>query len=141
MVTREIIEKFAGYSEEYSPEQLIYSIVNKNSAKSLEILDKLLNNGGINEIFLLSILTNYYLDLISFKTKGFASEDSYGFFGKYKMWGERLKFAKTFHNLLDENRLKYSLSRLLETDLKLKTSMLDSKILMASLVEDLVNNQ
>jgi DNA polymerase III delta subunit len=139
IITKDIIQKFIGYSEEYSPDHLMYAIVKKENGKSLEILDNLLNKAGINEIFLLSIITNYYLDLISFKTRGFASNDSYSHFGKYKMWGDRLKFAKTFHNLLDENQLRYSLLRLLETDQKLKTSMLDSKILMASLVEDLVN--
>lgn len=140
VVTKDIILKFTGYSSEYSPDQLMYAIVKKESGKALEILDYLLNKGGVNEIFLLSTLTNYYMDLISFKTKGFSSNDSYSHFGKYKMWGDRLKFAKTFHNLLDIGKLRYSLLRLLETDLKLKTSMLDSKILLASLVQDLVSS-
>jgi len=141
IINKEIIQRFIGYDTEYSPEQLMYCIVHKQSGRSTEILEYLLNKGGVNEIFLLSILTNYYLDLISFKTRGFSNGDNYSLYGKYKIWGERLKFAKTFHNLLDENKLRYSLLRLLETDQKLKTSMLDSKMLMASLVEDLVNFQ
>ncbi len=138
-ISKQIVEKLVGYETEYSPEQLMSAIIGKKGNKSLEILDFLLNKGGINEIFLLSILTNYYFDLISFKTKGFSKGDNYSFYGKYKMWGDRLKFAKTFHNLLNEKQLKYSLLRILETDQKLKTSMLDSKTLMASLIEDLVN--
>jgi DNA polymerase III delta subunit len=81
----------------------------------------------------------YYLDLISFKTKGFSKNDSYSHYGKYKMWGDRLKFAKSFHNLLDIKELKYSLTKLLEIDQKLKTSMLDSRVLFVSLVSELCN--
>ncbi len=138
-ITKEIVQRLVGYETEYSPEQLILAIVRKESRKSLEILDFLLNKGGINEIYLISILTNYYFDLISFKTGSIAKGDNYSVYGKYKIWGERLRFAKSFHNLLNENQLKHSLLRILETDQKLKTSMLDSKTLMASLVEDLVN--
>jgi DNA polymerase III delta subunit len=54
------------------------------------------------------------------------------------MWGSRARFAKNYHKKINISSLENSIKKILETDQKLKTSMLDSKILMASLVEELV---
>ncbi len=141
VITRDIILEFTGYEKEYSPEELVHSIIQKNHKRAQEILDYLINKGGVNEIYLLSIITNYYADLLTFKTKGFQRQDSGSIYGKYKLWGERAKFAKNFHSIISEKSLKYALTRILETDQKLKNTMLDSKILLASLIEDMVSTQ
>ena len=139
-ITKDVILKLIGYDEEYSPEELVHSIINKDSKRSSQILDNLLNSAGLNEIYLLSILSNYYMDLVTLKTKGVENLDIRALQGKYKMWYNRAKFAKTHYKNTNINSLETSLKKILETDMKLKTSMLDSKILMASLVEELVNS-
>src|SRR4030095_16364764 len=139
IVTKDLILRSTGYDTEYSPDELVHSIIIKDHNRSLKILDNLINSSGLNEIYLLSILSSYYMDLISFKTKGFENGDSNALYGKYKMWGERAKFAKNYHKSLNLNSLQTAFKVILETDQKLKTSMLDSKILMTSLVEELIN--
>jgi len=139
IITQDLVLKSIGYDKEYSPEELIYSIITKNHKRALEILDNLINSNSLNEIYLLSIMSNYYMDLITFKTKGFENNDSSSLYGKYKLWGERAKFAKNHHKLLNLQNLESSFGRILDTDMKLKTTMLDSKILMTSLVEELIN--
>lgn len=139
IITKDLILKSTGYDKEYTPDELIYSIIKKDHKRALQILDNLINSSGLNEIYLLSIISNYYMDLISFKTKGFENGDKSAMYGKYKMWGERAKFAKNYHKLLNINSLELSFNLILDTDKKLKTSMLDSKILMTSLVEELIN--
>lgn len=139
VITKEIILKFTGYDKEFSPNDLMLSIISKDSRRSLEILENLSSSAGFSEIYLLSIMSNYYMDLISYKTKGFAQKDNSAIYSKYKLWGERAKFARNNYNSLTLNSLEVSFNKILDTDLKLKTSMLDSKILMTSLVEELVN--
>ncbi len=139
VITKELILQFTGYDKEYTPDELIHSILNKDRKKAYTIIDNLLNSKGLNEIYLLSIISNYYMDLISFKTKGLESMDSRLLYQKYKLWGDRVKFAKNYHKSIDINSLERSFEKILNTDMKLKTSMLDSKILMTSLVEELIN--
>lgn len=139
VITKELILQFTGYDKEYTPDEFIHSILIKDRKKAYTIIDNLLNSKGLNEIYLLSIISNYYMDLISFKTKGLESMDSRLLYQKYKLWGDRVKFAKNYHKSIDINSLERSFEKILNTDMKLKTSMLDSKILMTSLVEELIN--
>jgi DNA polymerase III delta subunit len=99
----------------------------------------LLNTKSLNEVYLLSLISNYYMDLISFKTAGLDSMDSRLIYQKYKMWGDRVKFAKNYHKSMNINGLHASIKQIIDTDKKLKTSMMDPKILMTSLVEELIN--
>ena len=138
-VTREIIMEFTGYDPEFSPDELIYSIIHKNHEKALKILDNLLNSKGMNEVYLLSILSGYYLDIMSFKTSGIEKLDSKTLYAKYKLWGERVRFAKSNHNFININSIEVSLEKILDTDKKLKSTMLNSKVLLTSLVEELIN--
>lgn len=138
-ITRELILLFIGYDKEYSPHELMTAILTKNGKRSQEIFEGLSSSAGFSEIYLLSIMSNYYMDIISFKTKGFGSQDRGALYGKYKMWGDRAKFAQNHHNSINLSTLEASFRKILDTDLKLKTSMLNSKILLSSLVEELVN--
>ncbi len=139
LITREIILQFIGYDREYSPEELLASIVCKNHNRAFTILNNLLYSKGTNEVYLLSVISNYYMDMISFKTRGLDTMDSRIIDQKYKIWGDRVKFAKNYHKSLNISSLERSVSQIIDTDKKLKTSMLDPKILMTSLVEDLIN--
>ena len=138
-ITADLMQKFVGYEKDFSPEELIHSIIKKDHERSFRILDILINTNGLNEIYMLSIISNYYMDLISFKTKGMDSVDNRTIYGKYKLWGDKAKFAKNYHKNVSVNTLENSFLKILDTDKKLKTSMLNSKILMTSLVEDLIN--
>jgi DNA polymerase III delta subunit len=55
------------------------------------------------------------------------------------MWGDRVKFAKNYHKSVNIKSLEASIDQIIDTDKKLKTSMMDPKILMTSLVEELIN--
>jgi DNA polymerase III delta subunit len=138
-ITRELILRFIGYDKEFSPGELMAAVLSRDKRRSIEVLEGLSSSAGFSEIYLLSIMSNYYMDLISFKTKGFEYKNSGALYSKYKMWGERAKFAQKYHKSLNLNSLEKSFNKILDTDLKLKTSMLNSKILMTSLVEELVN--
>ncbi|MBN8585551.1 MAG: DNA polymerase III subunit delta [Ignavibacteria bacterium] len=139
VLTKEIILQFIGYDREYSPDELMTAIVNKDQNRAFSILNNLLNSKALNEVYLLSTVSNYYMDLFSFKTQGLDTMDSRTLYQRYKMWGDRVKFAKNYHKLLNISSLEHSFAKILETDKKLKTSMLDPKILMTSLVEELIN--
>ncbi|MEO8513803.1 MAG: DNA polymerase III subunit delta [Ignavibacteria bacterium] len=139
VITKEIILEFTGYDREYTPEELMSCIVKKDRNRAFTVLNNLLNNKGLNEVYLLSLISNYYMDLISFKSQGLDSMDTRAIYQKYKMWGDRVKFAKNYHKLLNINSLEGSFIQIIETDKKLKTSMMDPKILLASLVEGLIS--
>lgn len=139
VISRELILKFIGYDKEYSPDELMASILRKDSNRSMEILEGLSSSAGFSEIYLLSIMSNYYMDLLTFKTGGFTQKDSGLLWSKYKIWGDRAKLAKQYANSINISSLEQSFQKIMDTDLKLKSSMLNSKILLTSLVEELVN--
>ena len=136
-VTKEIIYKFIGYDTSYTPDDLMDSILSKNSRKSLEVLEKLIDKHGMNEIYLLSLMTGYFTDLMSAKTKGFDTASINDIYNKYKIWGSRIGFVKNHKNDLKDTDLEVIFGKIIDTDQKLKTSMLDSKVLLTSLVEEL----
>jgi DNA polymerase III delta subunit len=138
-VTKEIIYRFIGYDTTYSPSELMASILERDSRKSLEILESMIDRGGINEIYLLNLITNYYMDLMSAKTRGFDSASMNEIYGKFRIWGDRIGFVKTYKNRINENDFGIIFDKILKTDQQLKTSMLDSKVLLTSLVEELAN--
>lgn len=138
-VTKDVIYKFIGYDTSYSPYELMASIISKNSKKSIEILDNMINKSGINEIYLLTLITGYYMDIMSAKTKGFDSANINEIYSKYKLWGDRIDFVKKYKNLVNENDFGQIFEKILNIDQKIKTSMLDSKVLLTSLVEELSN--
>jgi DNA polymerase III delta subunit len=136
-IDKDLLIKFTGYESDYTPNDLMRAIIRNDSVKSVQILDNLLHKTGLNEIYLVSIISNYYLDLLSFSSGKFKGSDSFSVFGKYKIWGERLNFAKEYGNILKLSELTKALFLLLELDKKLKTSMINSEILLTSLVEEL----
>lgn len=138
-LTKEIILQFIGYDREASPDELVLAIAKKDRNRAFSVLDNLLNSKGMNEVYLLSMISGFYMDIISFKTRGLDSMDSRMLFQKYKMWGDRAKIAKNCHKSMDLQSLHKSFGRLIDTDKKLKSSQVDPKILMISLVQDLIN--
>jgi DNA polymerase III delta subunit len=79
------------------------------------------------------------MDLMSSKSKGFDSADYNQIYSKFKIWGERIDFVKRHKNLMNEADFSEIFDKILKTDQNLKTTMMDSKILITSLVEELAN--
>lgn len=138
-VTRDILNKFKGYDAERNPEELMSSILNKDGSNALRIVDNMINRGGINEIYLLNIISSYYMDLLSSKSKEFDGSDYRQIYSKFKIWGDRIDFVRKHKNLTNEEDFGQIFEKILETDQKLKTTMMDSRILITSLVEELAN--
>lgn len=136
-INKNLILKVTGYEDEFSPNDLMISVLRNDSVRAVRVLDNLLNKTGLNEIYLVSIISNYYFDLLTIASDKFQTGDNYSLYGKYKLWGERLNFAKEYRNILKIKDIDKAISLLSDVDKKLKTSMIDSKILLTSLVEEL----
>ena len=63
-------------------------------------MDNLLNSKGVNEVYLLSIISAYYMDVMIFKSKDAGKLDSKALYSKYKIWGERDHLHATTHGFL-----------------------------------------
>jgi DNA polymerase-3 subunit delta len=138
-ITKDILYKFKGYDTSYTPDELMSSILRKDNRSALEIVENMINKGGISEIYLLNIMTGYYMDLMSAKTRGFDSAGFGDMYSKYKIWGDRIDFVKSHKNQVNEADFEEIFNKILKTDQKLKTTMMDTKILIISLVEELAN--
>ena len=139
-VTKEVILKLSGYESEYTPIELMACIVKKDSKNALKVLDYLLNKESLNEVFLLTVITNLYLDLMAVKNVKIESLQNRDFYSNFRIWGDRINFVKKYHGYTKGLNFKYIFEKLLETDQKLKTSMLDPKVLFFSLIEEITTN-
>lgn len=138
IVSKEMILKFIGYDSEFTPYELMDAIMRKESKKSMEILDFLLNKGSVNPVFLLTIINGYYMDLLAFKNKSL-NEWYGGNLNKYPLWGDKVNFVRSYSKVLKLSQLAEAFEKLQETDLKLKSSMIDTNVLFTALIERLVN--
>ena len=141
IITREIILKFIGYDKEYTPDELISSILRKDSRRALEILEYLLNKEVISPVYLLSIISSYYMDLKVAKTKGIDMNNTKELYGKYRLWSDRIRFVKANSGYVKSADFESIFDKILKIDQKLKTSSLDPGVLFASLVQELSNFQ
>lgn len=140
VVTKEVILKLSGYEAEFTPIELMGSILSKNSEKSLIILDYLLNKELLNEVFLLSVMTNLFMDLMAVKNDNIQSMQNREFYLNYKIWGDRIVFVKKYQTYAKTLNFEQIFSKFIETDQKLKTSMIDPKVLFYSLIQDITSN-
>lgn len=138
-VTRDIILKMTGYDTEYTPYDLMSSVVTKDRHRAMEVLDYLLNRGSINEVFLVSLISNYLMDLMAFHRENLQNKKPGEIYRDYKLWGDRIIFVKNHQNYGKNRNYEFAFERILYTDQSLKNSMLDSKVLITSLVQDLMN--
>jgi DNA polymerase-3 subunit delta len=139
IVTKDIILKFIGYDREYTPDELISSILRKDSRRALEILEYLLNKEAINPVYLLSIISSYYMDLMVAKTEGIDMNNTKELYGKYRLWSDRIRFVKANSSYVKPADFEAIFDKILKIDQKLKTSSLDPGVLFASLVQELSN--
>jgi DNA polymerase III delta subunit len=137
-VTNDVILLMTGFDKTYSPGELMNSVLSRNKKRTFDILDYLIDKASINEIYLLSIITQYFTDLLCFKTKGFASRTPNELY-KYKIWGDKANFARENYSKYSEEQLSKIFEMLLETDKKFKTTQLDTKALLFSLAEQIIN--
>jgi DNA polymerase III subunit delta len=139
-VTKEVILKLSGYESEYTPLELMAFVVKKDCTNALKVLDYLLNKESLNEVFLLTVITNLYMDLMAVRNERILNMQNKEFYLNFKIWGEKINFVKTHHDYAKNLDFKYIFGKLLETDQKLKTSMLDPKVLFFSLIEEITSN-
>ncbi|MCC6865045.1 MAG: DNA polymerase III subunit delta [Ignavibacteria bacterium] len=139
LLTSDLILHFVGYDKGYSPNELVIAIFSRDKAKAFNILNNLLNSKGLNELYLLAFISNFYFDMLIFKTQGTSKLDSGTLYNKYKLWGDSLKIIKNYHNSFNISSLESSINNILDTDKNMKLSMNNPKILMTSLVEILLN--
>jgi DNA polymerase III delta subunit len=59
------------------------------------------------------------------------------FYMNYKIWGERINFVKNHQNFAKKLNFEQIFSKLIETDSKIKSSMIDPKVLLISLVQEI----
>jgi DNA polymerase III delta subunit len=138
-VTEDSVLRSIGYERTYTPEDLMVSILEKDSKRSLDILHFLLYKSGISDIFLLSIISSYYADLLCFKTRGILSTPPYELYNKYRIWRERAEFAKKYSNKIPAEKFAGIFKYLVQTDKKLKSTMIEPGVLMTALIEGLLN--
>lgn len=138
-VPMEIILKSSGFEKTYTPLDLITSILNRDMKRCMDILHYLLYKAGLNEVYLLSLLTGYYTDLLCFKTPGIRSMNPNDLYKKYGMWRARAEFGKTHGAKFRSSQFGVIFENLLETDKKLKTTMIDPKLMITALIENLIN--
>lgn len=136
-ITIETLNKLLGYSEESTPLELLTAILDKDTNRTLQISDYLLNSASFNEINLVSMLSYYFGDLLCFKSKEFSKTQRNELYNKYRIWGDRSGFARTYSNKITFGDLSEGFNKIVSVEHKLKTSMLDSKVLFTSLVKDL----
>ena len=138
-ITKEILFAFLGFKQSYTPDELIKAIIDKNKNDAVNITDSLLNETGINEIYLLSIISGYFADIICFKQNGFADKNPYELGSKYRIWKSRVPFIRSLSSKLKGDNAPLIFRYLKETDKKLKSTVTDPKLLIMILVENLLN--
>ena len=139
IVTKVIIARSGGFEQTYTPPDLMAAIVNRDMKRCMDISHYLLNKAGVNEIYLLSILTNLYSDMLCFKSPGISGVSSNELYRKYGIWGERAEFGRMYGGSLTSVKFASAFEAILETDRKIKTSMIEPRVLMTSLIETLTN--
>lgn len=137
IVTREVILKLSGYESEYTPLELVSDMVSGKNDEALKILDYLLNKESINEVFLVSLITSLYLDMLATRNENIQVLQNRAFYINYKIWGDRINFVKNHQKFAKRLNFEQIFSKLIETDSKLKSSMIDPKVLLISLVQEI----
>jgi len=112
-------------------------VLNKESAKSIDILDALLNRSGVNEVYLLSLFAAFFLDLLIVK---YAKRLDYSeLFAKYRLWRKRVQFVENYRGKVGAGQFRRIIAELVTADRQIKTTMVEPKVIMTALVEKLLN--
>ena len=141
VITEESISIISEYKSKRNIFDLPKALFSKNYAKSLEILEELLAQKE-DPIAIVAVLSSEYIDL--YRTKIFTLKDENPMDLKnifdYKNKEFRIKNAvQKSKNISLENIIK-SLDLLLETDLKLKSTTINPKLVVEELVIKLIKN-
>jgi DNA polymerase-3 subunit delta len=138
VITAPLVLKFTGYDSEYLPFDLISAIIRNDAVKALEILNNLLNVSKVNEVYLLSIINGSFMDMLA-AGKDFEKANKNEYFTKYKLWADKLYFIQTHYKYIKNKDFSSAFQKILDTDLKMKTSMMEPSVLLTSLVQELAN--
>ena len=138
-ITEDIINKVAIRNLEANVFVLANKIIEKNYQQAYMHLDFLFDKKE-DPIAILSVLSSYYIDMYRVKTaveSGYSIQEVAKYFD-YKGKDFRLKNAKKNSNGLSMGIIKESLDEILYTDISLKTTKTDKKILLERLIAKLL---
>jgi len=138
-ITIELIENLGSSSKEFSALNLLNSIINKNKAEAIEIADSLLDKTDDNAILnILGLLTRFILTMVKMVE---LDSQRLSTFEASKASGVSEYFYKNCqkaHYLKNEMNLKNAVDAMLEADVLVKTTSLDSKTILMSLIARLI---
>lgn len=140
VVNREVILKLSGYESEFTPMELVSGMVTGKNDEALKILDYLLNKESVNEVYLVSLITSFYMDMMATKNENIQMMQNRAFYMNYKIWGDRINFVKNHQKYAKKLNFEKIFTKLIETDSKLKSSMIDPKVLLISMVQEISSN-
>lgn len=139
-ITAEIINNLVLENFETNVFDLTKSIINKDYRHAFKILNTLLLNKE-DPIAILAVMASNYVDLYRIKAAEQSAKDIYDiakiFDYKRKMF--RLENAKKYSKSISADSLQNCINILMETDYKLKSSRVDSRILLEKLIINLIN--
>jgi len=136
-VSEETVDEVIGFSRTYSPFQLQKAIGTRDRRRAFVIIERMLN-AGEPPVRIISILGKFYLDLLKVLDlrsrhllESVTPRDENLSPGSVREYPAYLRF-------LDPPRIRRSIRSLCETDLALKSSRADPKLLMTVLIYDLL---
>lgn len=140
LITKEIILESVGYEENFTPEDLLISIIVNDKKRGFSILENLIFSKNLSEIYIIAFLAMYFSDFLILKNKNLDKIDKYRLNKEFKIWYNRADIVLKYHQLLNIDYIESCLKVLIETDTKLKSTMTDSKDLIFTTLEQLFND-
>ncbi len=138
-ITLEHMDAVVSKSVEATVFELSKCILNSDFSKSYELLDKLFYMGE-KAVPILAVLSSAFVDIYRVKCSLEAGKSNLGpsEYGDYKGREFRLKYAQRDGRNLSTQKVEECLSLFLKTDFELKSSKLDDKTVLESLIAKLL---
>lgn len=144
-ITTEDVVQCVGLSKEFSENEFISAVLNKEKAKAIMIYDSLTLKAD-KDLFLLYLLKNAYIGILKLFDKETASMSDNELLKVLKVWDSeyqarinRLNLFKKIRASTNEIKIKKVINYIYETDKKLKTSAPDTRALFVTLVKNLTD--
>lgn len=141
-ITIEVIEKLGSSGKEYTGLNLLNAIINNNKSEALEIADLLFEKTDDKSILgILGLLTRFVstaAKIIQLESEKINVYEASKRAGVSSYFYENCKKAVHFRNPAN---LKVAIDALLEAEMSIKTSSLDSKTIMMTLIARMIPKQ
>lgn len=131
-LTEEVFSALYTYQSDESPQEIVEALILKDKKRALRHLQNLINN-SVNEIYLLSVLSGYFTDILAEKSKPKGYRVSEKITGG-NPWYQRGDFIRSVSSEISFQRIKNILSMILVTDKLLKSTNIDAGLLLFTLI-------